>query len=260
MFIDRARPPATVYHAKVPTVVVVPTYNESSNIRELVTRFFRYVDDVHLLVIDDDSPDGTAEICKTLQPSYPNLLLVQRKGQRGLGRAYLAAFDYALAKGFQIIGEMDADLSHDPAYVPRMLSLAESADVVIGSRYIRDGGTINWQIRRMLLSWLANKYAAKLLRIPAHDLTSGFRLYRRETLEQMQLNRVHSTGYSFQVEILYRAYMAGATVVECPIIFYDRSLGASKLARREIYMGAWHLLRLKWSKISALRPRTAQPR
>jgi dolichol-phosphate mannosyltransferase len=244
----RSRPPASVYHAKEPTLMVVPTYNERTNITELVARFFEHVDDVHLLVVDDQSPDGTADVCEGLQKSYPNLLLLRRKGERGLGRAYLAGIFQGMESGFHIIGTMDADLSHDPAYLPRMLTLLETSDVVIGSRYIRDGGTINWQIRRILLSWLANKYAAKLLRIPAHDLTSGYRLYRRRTLEQLPLANVKSTGYSFLVELLYHAHKTGAVIAESPIIFYDRTMGASKLRSREIYIGALNLLHLRFSK------------
>ena len=242
----RARPAASVYRASEPTLLVVPTYNESANIADLVTRFFTYVDGVHLLVVDDRSPDGTGDIVDELRKSYPNLLLLRRDGPPGLGRAYLAGIRSGLESGFQIIGTMDGDLSHDPAYLPRMLELIETADVVIGSRYIRDGGTINWQIRRIVLSWLANKYAARLLHIPAHDLTSGFRLYRRRTLESLQLERVRSTGYSFLVELLCRAHRVGATIAESPIVFYDRTLGASKLRTREIYLGALNLLRLRF--------------
>lgn len=244
----RARPAASLYRAVQPTLLVVPTYNERSNIDELVTRFFRYVENVHLLIVDDESPDGTAERCEELQARYPNLLLLRRKGERGLGRAYLAGIAYGLEHGFQIVGTMDGDLSHDPAYLPRMLHLIEDADVVIGSRYIRDGGTINWQIRRILLSWLANKYAGRLLHIPAHDLTSGYRLYRRGTLEALDPADVKSTGYSFLVELLYRAHQAGGRIIECPIIFYDRTLGVSKLHKREIYRGAFSLLTLRFAR------------
>jgi len=244
----RARPAPSVYRAKEPTLLVTPTYNERSNIEELVSRFFTYVEDVHLLIVDDESPDGTAAACEALMGRYPNLRLLKRHGARGLGRAYLAGISWGLENGFNVIGTMDADLSHDPAYLPRMLTMMEDADVVIGSRYIRDAGTINWQIRRILLSWLANKYAARLLRIPAHDLTSGFRLYRRQTLLLLHPERVRSTGYSFLVELLYRAYKTGARIAESPIIFYDRTMGASKLRRREIYLGAINLLLLKFSR------------
>src|SRR5216684_7375592 len=218
LFDSRARPQVSIYVATEPTLLVVPTFNESSNIGELIERFF------------------------------PNLLLLRRTGEKGLGRAYLAGISTGLEKQFQIIGTMDADLSHDPAYLPLMLTMIESADVVIGSRYIRDGGTINWQIRRVLLSWLANKYAAKLLRIPAHDLTSGYRLYRRGTIERLQLKSMKSTGYSFLVELLYRAHATGAKIAESPIVFYDRTMGASKLRSREIYIGALNLFLLRLLK------------
>lgn len=245
----RLRPAPAVYRATQPTLLVVPTYNERANITELVTRFFACLENVHLVIVDDESPDGTAEVCEELQKSHPNLLLLRRKGQRGLGRAYLAGIAMGLERGFEIIGTMDADLSHDPAYLPRMLPLMETADVAIGSRYIRDAGTINWQLRRILLSWSANKYAAKLLKIPARDVTSGFRLYRRATLEKLRLSDVRASGYSFLVELLYRAHKTGAVIAESPIIFYDRTGGASKLHRSEIYRGALNLLRLRFSKI-----------
>jgi len=244
----RARPEQSVYRATEPTLLVVPTYNESANIAELVSRVFACVENVHLIIVDDASPDGTASIVEELQRAHPNLLLLRRSGERGLGRAYVAGIQHGLEHGFAVIGTMDADLSHEPAYLPRMLTLLQDADVVIGSRYIRDGGTINWRIRRILLSWLANKYAAKLLHIPAHDLTSGYRLYRRRTLELLQPQRIHSTGYSFLAELLYRAYRTGAVIVESPIVFYDRTMGASKLRSREIYIGAFNLLRLRFSR------------
>ena len=230
------------------TLIIVPTYNESSNIAELVEKIFSNVREVHLLVVDDDSSDGTAEIVEKLKASYPNLAILRRHGERGLGRAYTEGIHRALDGGFQIIGTMDADLSHDPAYLPSMLSLLGQCDVVIGSRYIRDGGTVNWGVGRILLSWLANTFAAILLQIPAHDITSGYRLYRRHALEWIRNTEVKSTGYSFLGELLYRAHRAGARIVEHPIIFHDRTLGVSKLHRREIYLGALNLLRLRFSR------------
>lgn len=230
------------------TLIIVPTYNESSNISELVAKTFSSVSGVHLLVVDDDSPDGTAGLVDQLRASHPNLRLLRRTGERGLGRAYMAGIHYALENGFQIIGTMDADLSHDPAYLPPMLGVLEQCDVVIGSRYIRDGGTVNWGTGRILLSWLANKFAAILLQLPAHDVTSGYRLYRRGALEWIRTAEVKSTGYSFLGELLYRAHRAGARIVEHPIVFHDRTLGVSKLHRREIYLGALNLLRLRFSR------------
>ena len=230
------------------TIIIVPTYNESSNIAELVGQIFSNLRDVHLLVVDDDSPDGTADIVEKLKADYATLAVLRRTGERGLGRAYTAGMHHALDNGFQVIGTMDADLSHDPAYLPAMLALLARCDVVIGSRYIRDGGTVNWGLGRILLSWLANTFAAILLQIPAHDVTSGFRLYRRHALEWIRTTEVKSTGYSFLGELLYRAHRAGARIIEHPIIFHDRTLGVSKLHRREIYLGALNLLRLRFSR------------
>jgi dolichol-phosphate mannosyltransferase len=229
------------------TLVIVPTFNEAANIEELVHRFFGSSPGLHLFVVDDESPDGTAEIVKKLQADYPGLGLLSRSGERGLGRALTAGILHALDQGFQFIGTMDADLSHDPGYLPQMLSLLGECEVVIGSRYIRDGGTVNWGTGRILLSWLANKFAATLLHIPAHDITSGYRLYRRNFLEWIRTEEIKSTGYSFLGELLYRAHRSGARVVEYPIVFHDRTLGVSKLHRREIYLGAYNLLRLRFS-------------
>ena len=188
------------------TLIVVPTYQESSNITKLVPQFFAHAASAHLLVVDDDSPDGTADIVEKLMANYPNLGILRRQGERGLGAAYTAGLRHGLENGFQIIGTMDADLSHNPAHLPGMFALLQTGDVVIGSRYIPDGGTVNWTIRRILLSWLANKFAATLLQIPAHDITSGYRLYRRNALEWIRTEEVRSTGYSFLAEVLYRAH------------------------------------------------------
>jgi dolichol-phosphate mannosyltransferase len=226
-------------------LLVTPTYNERSNLQALVERFFQAAPECHLLVVDDDSPDGTAELCTEMQRRYPGLRLLRRTGPRGLGRAYLAGLQYGLDRQYEVIGTMDADLSHNPAHLAAMLELARTHDVVVGSRYIRDGGTINWRLRRILLSWLANRFAAWLLRIPAHDVTSGFRLYRRQALAQVPFDEITSSGYSFLGEMLYRLCLAGCTIAESPIVFYDRTMGESKLAGREIYVGAFRLIRLR---------------
>jgi len=256
----RARPAKEVHKARRPTVMVVPTYNERANIGDLVLSFFAHLQGTQLLVVDDASPDGTADYCDELRATYPDLRVLRRTGERGLGRAYLAGMKWGLENGYEVIGTMDGDLSHDPAYLPRMLALVEEADVVIGSRYIRDGGTINWQVRRIILSWLANRYAARLLRIPAHDLTSGFRLYRRWVIQSLHVESMKSTGYSFLVELLYRSHRSGAKIAESAIVFYDRTMGASKLRSREIYLGAINLLRLRFSAVkSSQRPTETEP-
>jgi dolichol-phosphate mannosyltransferase len=226
------------------TLVVSPTFNERMNLRELVSRFFAAAPDCHLLIVDDDSPDGTAAFCRELQQEFPRLHLLERREERGLGRAYLAGLRYGMDQGFDVIGTMDADLSHDPDHLPAMRILAETHDVVVGSRYIRDGGTINWTIRRIMLSWLANRFAAFVLRMPAHDVTSGFRLYRRRALSRIHFEDLNATGYSFLFELLYRLHRQGCTIAESPIVFCDRTLGVSKLGTREIYVGAWRLIQL----------------
>jgi dolichol-phosphate mannosyltransferase len=236
------------HSAAARTLVVIPTYNEAGNIAELVQRMFENLSGIHILVVDDRSPDQTAELVEKLTETYPNLRVLRRDGDRGLGHALTAGILYGLDNQFEIIGTMDGDLSHDPKYLPSMLGLLRDSDVVIGSRYVRDGGTVNWPIRRILLSWLANKFAAALLQIPAHDITSGFRLYRRSTLESIRTVQIKSSGYSFLCELLYRAYRRGARIGEYPIVFHDRTLGVSKLHRREIYLGAVNLLRLRFSK------------
>jgi dolichol-phosphate mannosyltransferase len=231
------------------TLIVVPTFNELANIGELIHGIFRRLPDLHVLVVDDNSPDGTADFVEGLRERYPNLRVLRRTNERGLGRAYTAGILEGLENGFEIIGTMDADLSHDPAYLPAMFELLRDHDVVIGSRYVRDGGTVNWTLRRILLSWTANKFAAVLLMIPAHDITSGYRLYRRAALEWIRNTEVKSTGYSFLGELLYRAYRGGARITEYPIVFHDRTVGVSKLHRREIYLGALNLLRLRFSRV-----------
>lgn len=234
-------------------LMVVPTYNERGNLGELVPRFFAASGDFDLLLVDDASPDGTAELARSLQAEFPRLQLLERKGPRGLGRAYLAGLQRGLQQGYPLIGTMDADLSHDPAVLRRMTAVAAHHDVVIGSRYIKDGGTVNWRLRRILLSWLANRFAARLLGVAAHDMTSGFRLYRAPALRQLDLEQITSTGYSFLVEMLHLLARSGASIAEVPIIFTDRTMGESKLGGREIYLGAYHLLTMRFRGRSRVR-------
>jgi len=231
-------------------IIIIPTYNEAANIGVLVPQLFSAVSDIHVLVVDDNSPDGTAQVCESLAKAYPNLQVLKRKNPEGLGRAYVAGFEFALNHGFDVIGTMDADLSHNPSCLPAMLELIAENDVVIGSRYVHGGGTVNWPLRRVVLSWMANKFAGILLRVPAHDLTSGYRLYRRKALEWIEPQQFRSNGYSFLVEALYRAHDRGARIGESPIVFQDRTNGQSKLHSREIYRGAFSLFRLRFEKIA----------
>ena len=230
------------------TLIVVATFNERSNIEILMRKLFATLPDVDVLVVDDNSPDGTADHAEKLSETFPRLRVLRREGERGLGRALTAGIHYGLNNDFAVIGTMDADLSHDPTYLPAMLELLKTHDVVVGSRYVRDGGTVNWGVHRILLSWTANKFASALLQIPAHDITSNYRLYRRGALDWIRTTEIKSTGYSFLGELLYRAHRGGARIAEHPIVFHDRTDGISKLHRREIYLGALNLIRLRFSR------------
>jgi dolichol-phosphate mannosyltransferase len=227
-------------------IIIIPTYNERENIGPLLKEILDTVSGTDIVVVDDDSPDGTAQEVKALSKKHrEEIKLIERKGERGLGTAYRAGLQYGLDNGYSVLITMDADHSHNPAYLPVILSALEENDVVVGSRYIRDGGTINWRIRRILLSWLANRFARFILRLKGSDLTSGYRAYRREILEKIGLDQVRSNGYSYLVEMLFRVQQLNARVKEIPILFFDRTMGKSKISRKEIYRGVFTLLRLR---------------
>jgi dolichol-phosphate mannosyltransferase len=205
------------------------------------------------VVVDDRSPDGTGQVVTDFSKNIsPNVFLIEREGERGLGHAYRAGLRYGLDNKYDILITMDADMSHNPVHLPSILSAIQDHDLVVGSRYIRDGGTINWSIRRILLSWLANKFARFLLRLKGGDLTSGFRAYRRTILETIHLEQVKSNGYSYLVEMIFWAHRNNARVTEVPIIFFDRTLGKSKISKREVYRGVFTLLRLRFSRKHAV--------
>jgi dolichol-phosphate mannosyltransferase len=224
--------------------VVIPTYNERENIGELIPRVLE-VPRFRVLVVDDNSPDGTAEIVRDLARGEPRIGLLSRPGKQGLGRAYLAGFRRALDEGAEFICEMDADFSHDPRYLPDLLAAAETRyDLVLGSRYVRGGGTVNWGLARQLISRGGNVYARAILGLPVSDATGGFRCYRRRVLETLDLGAIQSNGYSFQIEMVYRTRRAGFRVGEVPIIFPDRRVGQSKMSRRivlEALLTVWRL-------------------
>jgi dolichol-phosphate mannosyltransferase len=224
--------------------IVIPTYNERENIQALVTRIsadarFR------ILVVDDSSPDGTGQVVAELSSRYPQVTLLSRPGKQGLGTAYVAGFKRALADGAAFIFEMDADFSHDPRYLPTLLAAAETrCDVAVGSRYVRGGSTIDWGMIRQFISRGGNLYARMILGLTLQDCTSGFRCYRRNVLEAIDLDRIRSNGYSFQIEMLYQAMCCGFQIGEVPIIFPDRRVGASKMSRGivlEALMTVWRL-------------------
>lgn len=238
-------------------LIIIPTYNEKDNIGPLLTQITQIVPAVHVVVVDDKSPDGTGKVVSEFAENHPNsnIHLYEREGVKGLGNAYRAGLKYGLEKEYDALITMDADMSHSPLHLPAILTELKDHDVVIGSRYIIDGGTINWRIRRILLSWLANRFARFVLNLKGADLTSGFRAYRRHILETIDLDRVQSNGYSYLVEMLFWVQRNNARVAETPIIFYDRTMGKSKISRREIYKGVFTLLRLRFNS----RKRTPAP-
>ncbi len=213
---------------------MVPTYNERENLPELIRRLEPLNLGLHLLIVDDNSPDGTGDLAEELAAERPWLQVLHRPGKTGLGTAYLQGFRTALRQGYEAIGEMDADLSHNPDYLPAMLQALEEADLVLGSRYARGGGTLNWGLFRRIVSRGGSLYSQLMLGVSVHDLTGGFKLFRRELLEGLDLDTIRSNGYSFQIEMTYRALRRGFRVVEVPIIFEDRRVGKSKLSRQVV--------------------------
>ncbi|MGO8673044.1 MAG: polyprenol monophosphomannose synthase [Capsulimonadaceae bacterium] len=215
-------------------IVVIPTYNEADNIEKITTAVLSLQPNVHVLIVDDSSPDGTGEIADRLaagERACGRLHVLHRASKDGLGRAYIAGFTWALERGYDALVEMDADLSHDPRFLEDILKAGEDADVVIGSRYLNGISVINWPLRRILLSLGANQYVRAITRVPVNDCTSGFRLYRRHVLERIGLDAVRSNGYSFQVEMSFRAHIAGFKIVEVPIVFTERRAGKSKMSK-----------------------------
>lgn len=214
-------------------LVIVPTYNEAENITSLIPAILRQSEDIHVLVVDDASPDGTADLARQAGRDHPGRLhVLERAGKLGLGSAYIAGFRQGLDQGYRAMIEMDADFSHDPAILPAMLRGLESADVVIGSRYIAGGGTRNWSLLRKFISRGGSLYARSILGLRLRDLTGGFNAWNREVLERIGPDSITSEGYSFQIELKYRAACLGFRLEEIPIIFADRRAGESKMSAR----------------------------
>jgi dolichol-phosphate mannosyltransferase len=231
-------------------LIVVPTYNERDNVERVAEEFLAPVGGAELLFVDDASPDGTGAVIDGIAARDDRVHVLHRAGKLGLGTAYLDGFRWALARGYRLVIEMDADFSHDPRYLPRMVELAEGgADLVVGSRYVEGGGTINWGIGRQLISRAGGHYARLILDLDVRDPTSGFLCYRRETLEQIDLGAVHSNGYGFQIEMKYRVHRAGLRIVEIPIIFEDRRVGQSKMSRAIVAEALWMVWKLRFGKL-----------
>jgi dolichol-phosphate mannosyltransferase len=235
----------------VQVTVVVPTYNEQENIEPLVTQLLALPTAARVIVVDDNSPDGTGEIADRLATESDGRVgVIHRAGKLGLGTAYIAGFRQALAEGADLICTMDADFSHNPRYIPGLVDkIGQGYDLVIGSRYVRGGGTSGCTFARELLSWGANAFARTMLGLRAHDTTAGFRCYRREVLKRLALDEIKASGYSFLIEMLYRVQRYGWQVGEVPIVFENRRLGTSKISRDEIIRALGTVLRLAWARL-----------
>jgi len=222
-------------------LVVVPTYNERENLEWLVGRIRSSVPWVDVLVVDDGSPDGTGDLGDRMAAADPQVTVLHRATKTGLGAAYLEGFAVALARGYDVVGEMDADGSHQPEQLPRLLSALEHADLVIGSRWVPGGSVVNWPLSRKVLSVGGNLYARLLLGMPLRDITAGYRLFRRSTLETIDLGSVESAGYIFQTDLAFRTLRAGLRVVEVPIQFVERVRGQSKMSRDVAFESLWRI-------------------
>jgi dolichol-phosphate mannosyltransferase len=225
---------------RVRTVICLPTYNERENLEAMVDALLGLgLEDLHVLVVDDSSPDGTGEIADRLAAAHDRVHVLHRSRKEGLGPAYLAGFRQALTLGAELVIEMDCDFSHDPADVPRLAAAAEQADLVLGSRYVPGGGVRNWGFVRRFISRGGSLYAQILLQVGIRDLTGGFKCYRRPVLERIDLDGISSLGYAFQIETTYRALRAGFRVIEVPISFVDREVGGSKMSKAIVLEAIW---------------------
>ncbi|MBV6512699.1 MAG: polyprenol monophosphomannose synthase [Ignavibacteriales bacterium] len=226
-------------------LIIIPTYNEMENITRLIPAVYQYTDsNVHILVVDDNSPDGTGGYIKELSEKDERIHLLSRPKKMGLGTAYTDGFRYAIKNGYDFIFEMDADFSHDPKELPVFLREIENADLVLGSRYLTGVNVINWPMQRLLLSWFANQYTRFITGMPVHDSTGGYKCFRREVLESINLDKITSNGYAFQIELNFKTWKKGFRIKEIPIIFVDRYMGKSKMSKkivREAVTLVWKL-------------------
>ena len=230
------------------SIVIIPTYNEKENIENIIRAVFRLEKRFHILIIEDNSPDGTAAIVRRLQAEFPQtLFMLERPGKQGLGTAYIAGFRWALEHAYEYVFEMDADFSHNPADLPRLYQAcaAQGADLAIGSRYVSGVNVVNWPMGRVLMSYFASRYVRLITGLPVHDTTAGFVCYRRRVLQTIDLNRIHFKGYAFQIEMKFTAYKCGFRITEVPVIFINRELGTSKMSSGIFGEAFFGVIRLK---------------
>jgi dolichol-phosphate mannosyltransferase len=231
------------------TAIVVPTYNERQNIERLISAILEAGPEISVLIVDDNSPDGTAELVDAIAAKNPRVRCLKRQGKMGLGSAYITGFRNALEHGAEIVVQMDADFSHDPLHIPDFLEAIKTSDLVVGSRYLNGVNVVNWPIQRLLLSYFANVYTRVITGMPLHDATSGFKCFRRKVLEAIDLDRIISDGYCFQIEMTFRTWRKGFKVVEIPIVFVERRSGTSKMSKRIIWEAIW---KVWWFRLKAL--------
>jgi dolichol-phosphate mannosyltransferase len=231
------------------TLVIIPTYNEIENIERMIEIVLSKSEDIEILVMDDNSPDGTGMRVRFMQSSEPRLHLIERPGKMGLGSAYVTGFKFALERDYEYIMEMDADFSHNPDDVTRLIEAAKNRDLVIGSRYSDGVNIINWPFRRLLISYFASKYVRVITGMPIKDPTAGFKCFHRRVLESINLDKILSDGYAFQIEMHFRAWVKGFRIKELPIVFTERINGVSKMSRHIVWEAAWMVWRLQIMKM-----------
>ena len=234
------------------SIVIIPTYNECENIEKIIRAVFALEHDFHILVVEDNSPDGTAAIVKRMQEEFPErLYMIERTGKLGLGTAYIAGFKWALEQDYDYIFEMDADFSHNPLDLPRLYNACskEGADVAIGSRYVSGVNVVDWPMSRILMSYGASKYVRLITGIPVHDTTAGFVCYRKEVLQMIELDNIRFKGYAFQIEMKFTAWQLGFLIKEVPVIFVNRKEGTSKMNSSIFGEAMFGVIRLKWDSM-----------
>lgn len=234
--------------AEPKALIIIPTYNERENLPALLDAVFQVEPQLHVLVVDDGSPDGTGELADARAEADERVHVMHRAGKQGLGTAYIAGFKWALARDYERVFEMDADFSHQPKYILDFLAASERADLVLGTRYMPGGGTENWTLMRKLTSRGGNLYARSILWLPYRDLTGGFKCFRRQVLETIDLDSIQSVGYAFQIELTYRAHKAGFRIAEVPIVFPDRTRGDSKMSSRIVREAMVNILKLRFDR------------
>lgn len=231
------------------TLVIIPTYNELDNIRKMIPEILELHPDFNILVVDDGSPDGTGNYVKEIASADQRVKILERDKKLGLGTAYVAGFRYMLSNGYDLAVQMDADFSHDPKELKNLVEMAENNDLIIGSRYISGINVVNWPLRRLLLSYFANIYSRTITGLPVKDCTAGFKCFRRAVLESINLDKIKSNGYSFQIEMNYKAWKNGFKLIEIPIIFVDRVFGHSKMSKNIVYEAVFMVWKLRFRSL-----------